>query len=206
MVSHTVWKTLPSSLRYDKNLGLRHRFLSTESLGPYFSQGMGDHDQILQYSRCGIQISAKADYCPLAFQPEGVLFCLRLSVCLTVRPPAKFTLSTRWFVEDFNWNYQISTKRAYWDTGLVLKMEVIDLDLQYHLVTWHRILGNLDCLRDNSSQISSRITKFAPNMHPRILSTAIWNGGHWPWNQGHFGYFDIEFHETSQTCSCIYFA
>ena len=32
----------------DKNLGLRPRFLSTESLGPCFSHGTGDHDQILQ--------------------------------------------------------------------------------------------------------------------------------------------------------------
>ena len=31
-----------------KELGLRSRFLSTESLGPCFSHGMGDHDQILQ--------------------------------------------------------------------------------------------------------------------------------------------------------------
>ena len=47
MVSHAVWKTWPSGLSYDKNLGLRPRFLSTESLGPCFSHGMGDHDQIL---------------------------------------------------------------------------------------------------------------------------------------------------------------
>ena len=50
MVSHAVLKTWPSSLSYDKNLGLRLRFLSTESLGPYFSHGMGDHDQILQHN------------------------------------------------------------------------------------------------------------------------------------------------------------
>ena len=49
MVSHTVWKTWPSGLSSDKNLGLRPRFVSTESLGPCFSHGMGDHDQILQY-------------------------------------------------------------------------------------------------------------------------------------------------------------
>ena len=47
MVSHAVWKTWPSGLSNDKNLGLRPRFLSTESLGPCFSHGMGDHDQIL---------------------------------------------------------------------------------------------------------------------------------------------------------------
>ena len=50
MVSHVVWKTWPSGLSNDKNLGLRPRFLSTESLGPCFSHGMGDHDQILQHN------------------------------------------------------------------------------------------------------------------------------------------------------------
>ena len=49
MVSHAVWKTWPSGLSNDKNLGLRPRFLSTESLGPCFPHGMGDHDQILQH-------------------------------------------------------------------------------------------------------------------------------------------------------------
>ena len=49
MVSHAVWKTWPSGLSNDKNLGFRPRFLSTESLGPCFTHGMGDHDQILQH-------------------------------------------------------------------------------------------------------------------------------------------------------------
>ena len=48
--AHAVWKTWPSGLSNDKNLGLRPRFLSTESLGPCFSHGMGDHDQILQHT------------------------------------------------------------------------------------------------------------------------------------------------------------
>ena len=43
MVSHAVWKTWPSGLSYDKNLGLRPRFLSTESLGPCFSHSMGSN-------------------------------------------------------------------------------------------------------------------------------------------------------------------
>ena len=50
MVSRAVWKTWPSGLSNDKNLGLRPRFLSTESLGPCFSHGMGNHDQILHHS------------------------------------------------------------------------------------------------------------------------------------------------------------
>ena len=50
MVSHAVWKTWPSGLSNDKNLGLRPRFLSIESLGPCFSHGTGDHDQILHHT------------------------------------------------------------------------------------------------------------------------------------------------------------
>ena len=46
---------------------------------------------------------------------------------------------------------------------------------------WLRILGNLACPHDNSSQIWARITKFVPRMHHGILSTGIENGGHWPW-------------------------
>ena len=43
------------------------------------------------------------------------------------------------------------------------------------------IIGNSACPRDNSSQTWTGITKFAPNMHPGILSAGIENGGHWPW-------------------------
>ena len=35
---------------------------------------------------------------------------------------------------------------------------------------WLRILGNSNCPHNNSSQIWARITQFAPNMHPGILS------------------------------------
>ena len=54
MVSHAVWKTWPSGLSNDKNLGLWPRFLSTESLGPRFSHDMGEHDQILQQTMAAI--------------------------------------------------------------------------------------------------------------------------------------------------------
>ena len=43
-------ENMASGLSNNKNLGLRPRFLSTESLGPCFSHGTGDHDQILQQS------------------------------------------------------------------------------------------------------------------------------------------------------------
>ena len=61
MVSHAVWKTWPSGLSNDKNLGLHPRFLSTESLGPCFSHGTGDHDQILQQAI--IWINAELVHC-----------------------------------------------------------------------------------------------------------------------------------------------
>ena len=41
---------------------------------------------------------------------------------------------------------------------------------------------NLLCPHDNSSQIWARITKFALNMHPGILSVGIENRGHWHWS------------------------
>ena len=65
---------------------------------------------------------------------------------------------------------------------LVLKMEVIDLDFQGHFGHfWLRILGNIACPCDDSSQIWTRITKFVPCMHSGILSADTENGGHWPW-------------------------
>ena len=60
---------------------------------------------------------------------------------------------------------------------------------------WLRILGNSVCPPDNSSQIWARITKFAPNMQPGILSAGIENGGHWPWPSRSFWPFNQEFLE-----------
>ena len=54
---------------------------------------------------------------------------------------------------------------------------------------------NFTCPHDNSSQIWSRITKFAPNMHLGILWAGIENGGHWPWPSRSFGHFDLKFLE-----------
>ena len=56
---------------------------------------------------------------------------------------------------------------------------------------WLRILGNSACLRDNSSHIWARITKFAPNMHPGILSASIEHQGHWPWPSRSFWLFRL---------------
>ena len=51
---------------------------------------------------------------------------------------------------------------------------------------WLRILGNLACSHDKSSQIWAGITKFAPNVHHEMLSADIENGGHWPWSSRSF--------------------
>ena len=56
-------------------------------------------------------------------------------------------------------------------------MEVIDTDLQVILAILTENSENLACPCDNSSQIWTRITKFAPNIHARILSAGIENGG-----------------------------
>ena len=46
---------------------------------------------------------------------------------------------------------------------------------------WLKILGNSACPDNNSSYVWARITKFAPYMHPGILSAGIENGGQWNW-------------------------
>ena len=87
-------------------------------------------------------------------------------------------------------------------------MEVIDLELQGHFC--NRILGNSVCSHDNSSQTQVKITKYAPKMHPGILSAVIekgvgvgGGGGGGGWGGGgdggdvdlqdQFGHFDLEF-------------
>ena len=64
----------------------------------------------------------------------------------------------------------------------VLKMEVIDYDLQGLFGRFDsKLLRKLTCLHDKPSHVWTRITKFASNMHPGILSNVIENKGHWPW-------------------------
>ena len=100
MVSHAVWKTWPSGLSNDKNLGLRPRFLSTESPGPCFSHGMGDHDQILHYSTLGlilpwrvIQIKICAEYRDMLPRPR--LVCQEPGLRLIGRSPGVPDKSSR---------------------------------------------------------------------------------------------------------------
>ena len=48
--------------------------------------------------------------------------------------------------------------------------------MRLSVCTW-----SLPCPYDNSSHIWATITKFAPNMHPGLLSSGIENMAHWPW-------------------------
>ena len=47
MVSRAVWKTWPEGLSRQKPGPKAEVFVVTEALGPCFSHGTGDHDQIL---------------------------------------------------------------------------------------------------------------------------------------------------------------
>ena len=51
---------------------------------------------------------------------------------------------------------------------------------------WLRIIGNLACPCNNSSQIWAGITKFAPNMHLGMFLSGIENEGHGPWSSRSF--------------------
>ena len=70
-------KHWPSGLSNDINLGLRPRFLSTESLGPCFSHSTGDHDQILHYIMAGHAIVVVKDIILLFYHGNAVILTLR---------------------------------------------------------------------------------------------------------------------------------
>ena len=77
--------------------------------------------------------------------------------------------------------------------SIVLKMEVIDLDLQGHfghfdLENW--LVHVITCDR-------FVVTKFVPNMHHGIDTAGIEKGSYWPWPSRSYGHFDSEFQETS---------
>ena len=110
------------------------------------------------------------------------------------------------------------------NTHLGMLLNGIENDCQWRwhsmsfLPFWLRILGNLACPRNNSSQIWARITKFAPNVPLGILWAGIENS-HWPWPSRSIWPFFKKRHstlllylrssptkesDTSQTCSCSY--
>ena len=129
----------------------------------------------------------KALFYPVALLGKWILSLL-LSVGLYVCPSVrKLYLVFRITYHRFELDHRIFTKHAscdslswYWKWGsLTLTFKVI-------LVIWLSIPGNSGFLYDNSSQICAGITKFAPNIHPGILSAGICNGGHWPWSSRSF--------------------
>ena len=76
-------------------------------------------------------------FCPLAFQAEGVLLlpasvhpCVRLSVCLSVRKLYLVRMITHHRFELVSTNLHQTCILGY--SQLVLEMEIIDLELQYH--------------------------------------------------------------------------
>ena len=99
---------------------------------------------------------------PLAYQADGAL-----TLPVTIRPYVRTYVRTQ----------TLHCPHEYY--RLVLKMRVIDVDLQDHFRPfWLRILGNSACPRNNSSQNWARMTTFG--MHSEILAAAIKNGSHWP--------------------------
>ena len=81
MVSRDVWKTWPSGLSYDKNLGLRPLLLSTDSLEPCLSHGMGDHDQILHPHST---LNLNACVCPFILDHTTAHACRNISICICI--------------------------------------------------------------------------------------------------------------------------
>ena len=62
-------------------------------------------------------------------------------------------------------------------------------------------LTNQRCSLATGCGIRAKITKFAPNMHPGMLSAGIENGGHWPWTSRSFWPFWLRIIGNS-ACPC----
>ena len=110
MVSHAVWKTWPSGLSYDKNLGLRPRFLSTESLRPCFSHGMGDYDQIkgLRPVLEGFVVTMHEGACEPGSQiPRDLTYCSHKPECIVTTKPDRSVLITI-----ITWHFQFRPVNA----------------------------------------------------------------------------------------------
>ena len=143
------------------------------------------------------------DVYPLDFQAQGVLslpasahpsvcpsVCKLFLVCMTTH---RFELESPHLLQAYFLGY----------SRLVLKMEVIYLDLQGNCV--HLVLEFYEIRLVRAitvSRISATITKFAPNMHPGILSAIMENGGHWPWPSRSLGHHS-DSRNCIHRCSCI---
>ena len=116
------------------------------------------------------------------FRPKGCRGCLHPSVRPSVRLSVNYLVRTitHHIFELESPNLHQTCILGY--SQLVLKILVIDLHLQRSFwPLWLRILRNLVCPRNHSSQIYAGITKFAPNMRLGRLLPGIENRGHWPW-------------------------
>ena len=123
----------------------------------------------------------------LPFQAEGFCHCLRLSICPSLRPSFRKLYLSAWKpIMNFSW-YRI--KHAPWNTlDWYWKWRSMTLTFKVTLAILTHDLRNSACQCDTSSPIWSRITTFAPNMHPMILPAGIENGSHWPRPLRSFGH------------------
>ena len=131
-------------------------------------------------------------FTPWPFRPKGYCRCMRLSVSPSARPSARklyfVRTITRHRFELESPNLHQSCIMGY--SRLVLKIEVIDLDLEGHFDHFDSEYYEIWPVHPMTrQQILPRYTKFAPNMLCGILSAGIENGGHWPWPSRSFWAF-----------------
>ena len=143
---------------------------------------------------------------PPSERPKGYCGCLRLSVC----PPARSSVCKLYVARTITRHiFELESPNLH---QACILSACIENEGHWPWPSmsfwpfWLRILGNSACPRDNSSQIWAGITKFAPNIHPAILSVGIENGGHWPWPSKSLGYFDSEFQETAFNVALVYWS
>ena len=131
----------------------------------------------------------KCIYYPWPFRPKGYCRFLRLSVCPSVCPSIR-----KLYLCSHDNSSQVWAGINKFGPNMHPGILPVGIENGGHWPWpsrsfwpfWLGILGNSVRPHDNSSQIWPRITKFAPSMHPGILSAGIENGCHWPWSSMSF--------------------
>ena len=119
----------------------------------------------------------------LAFHAERVL-----SLPVSVRPSVRLSVRKLYFVctitrhrfELESQNLHQACIMGY--SRLVLKIGIIEFDLQIHFGHFDSEFWEIRVVRAiTRHRFGLESPKFAPYMHPGILSAGIENGGYWPW-------------------------
>ena len=130
-----------------KNLGLWPRFLSTESLGPCFSHGMRDHDQVLQHSDLKLRhiVCLECISChyqdfmsecdPRSFRDQRKYIIMIRMICISNNSPV--------------------------DGSVVINFRKVDIQIPHQITMFSLLLDNINYINNADTENINRRIKHA---------------------------------------------